>query len=98
MNSFTLELLKEYNLEIDDIRWMLSSRFTQRIFARKEEPNDLTHMIWSGKLEGELYNMEENFLSEIESQLERNLIDEPWIRDQFAEASELKCRRSKKHV
>ncbi len=94
MNSIIRELLDEYSLEMDDIRWMLSSRLTENILSKNQSPEEVIRMIWSGKLESMLYNMEERYLSDIESQLERDLIDEAWIRENFAEASELKCRRS----
>ena len=93
MNKFLNDLIKEYSLDIADIRWLVSYRMTVSILSNSDTPAEITRMIWSGKLESELYNMEENFLEDIMSQLDRGLIDETWIREQFAEASELKCRR-----
>ena len=93
MNRFLNDLLKEYSLDIADIRWLVSYRMTVSILSNSGTPEEITKMIWSGKLESELYNMEEKFLDDIMSQFERGLIDEAWIREQFAEASELKCRR-----
>ncbi len=40
--------------------------------------------------------MEEIFLQELESQLNRALIDKAFIREQLAVVSELKCRRGVK--
>lgn len=94
MNKLLKELMKEYGLEIADIRWLVSSRITVSILSNSDSSEKITKMIWSGKLESELYNMEEKFLEGLMSQLERGLIDEAWIREQLAEASELKCRRS----
>ena len=93
MNKLLKDLMEEYSLEITDIRWLVSFRMTGIILANIDSPEELTRMIWSGKLESGLYNMEEKFLEDTISQLERGLIDEAWIREQFAEASELKCRR-----
>ena len=93
MNKLIENLLKEYSLGIDDIRWLISSRITEQLLSDKEKPIEITKRIWSGKLESNLYNMEENFMENIISQLERGIIEETWIREQFAEASELKCRR-----
>ena len=93
MNKLLKELMKEYSLEIADIRWLVSYRMTVSILSHSDSSEEITKMIWSGKLESELYNMEEKFLDDIMSQFERGLIDEAWIREQFAEASELKCRR-----
>lgn len=93
MNKFLNDLLKEYNLDIADIRWLVSYRMTVSILSNSDSSEEITKMIWSGKLESELYNMEEKFLEDIILQLKRGLIDEAWIREQFAQASELKCRR-----
>ncbi|MCK5153387.1 MAG: hypothetical protein KAQ93_03440 [Spirochaetales bacterium] len=93
MNKTIKFLMKEYSLEIDDIRWYVSYQKTVSILSYIDTPIDITKNIWSGKLEADLYNMEEKYLEDIGSQLERGLIDEAWIREQFAEASEIKCRR-----
>ena len=85
--------MKEYSLELADIRWLISSRLTTSILSDSDTPAEIAKRIWSGKLESELYNMEEKFLEDIMLQLKRGLIDETWIREQFAEASELKCRK-----
>jgi hypothetical protein len=93
LNTLIRNLLKEYSLEVDDIRWLISTRLCEEILSDYEESVEITRKIWSGKLESSLYNMEEKYLEDISSQLGRGLIDEAWIREQFAEASELKCRR-----
>lgn len=93
MNKLIKDLMKEYSLEIDDIRWFVSYQQTISILSHNENPIEITKKIWSGKLEAELYNLEEKYLEDISSQLERNLVDEIWVREQFAEASELRCRR-----
>ncbi|RKX81070.1 MAG: hypothetical protein DRP58_12335 [Spirochaetes bacterium] len=93
LNKLIGNLLKEYSLDIDDIRWLISSRITKQLLNKKEKPIEITKIIWSGKLEADLYNMEEKYMEDLEFQLERGLIDEAWIRELFAETSELKCRR-----
>jgi hypothetical protein len=93
LNKIMKSLMKEYNLEIDDIRWFVSYQTAISILSDKENMDLITRRIWSGKLEANLYNMEERYLEDIMSRLERGLIDEAWIREQFAEASELRCRR-----
>ncbi len=87
------ELMKEYNLEIDDIRWYLSFLTAEKILSLTESPDEITRYIWSGELDKELYNMEERYLEELESLFNSNLIDEAAIREQFAEASVRKCSR-----
>ncbi len=94
MNKLIQDLMIEYRLEIDDIRWFISYQQTISILSFSETPLEITTKIWSGKLEAELYNLEEKYLENISSQLERGLIDEAWIREQFAEASELRSKRS----
>lgn len=94
MNKLITDLMKEYNLEIDDIRWFISYQKTISILSEKDSPDLITKKIWSGKLEADLYNMEERYLEDIFLRLDRGLIDEAWIREQFAEASEIRCRRS----
>jgi len=87
------ELMKEYNLSIDDIRWYLSSIMMEKILSFKSAPEELTKYIWSGQLDTDLYNMEETYLNEIENSFESNRLDESSIREQFAEASARKCTR-----
>ncbi len=87
------ELMKEYNLSIDDIRWYLSSMMMEKILSLKAAPEELTKYIWSGQLDTDLYNMEETYLNEIEDSFESSRADESSIREQFAEASARKCTR-----
>lgn len=87
------ELLNEYNLEIDDIRWYLSFLYHQKLLSYQHTPEELIKYIWSGELEASLYNMEEQYLNDLEEQLERNVIDESTIRDNFSQAALLKNNR-----
>jgi hypothetical protein len=94
MTKFISDLLKEYSLKVDDIRWMIANRITESILSSKESPEEITKLLWSGKLEADMYNMEEKYIDGIISQLERGLVDEAWVREQLAEASELRCKRT----
>lgn len=87
------ELMQEYNFEIDDIRWYLSSVFTERLLTYKDNRTDLTRFIWSGALEKELYNMEEVFLADLDDQFNRGLLDEAHLRDVFSEIDASKEKR-----
>ena len=87
------ELLKEYDLSLDDIRWYLSSRITDSLLSQREDPEEITRRIWSGSLESELYDMEERFLRDLQDELERGLIDNQHVREHFDRARILKMRR-----
>ena len=52
-------MLEEYNLELDDVRWYCAALLAERLLSYKDNKKDLIRFIWSGELEGELYNMEE---------------------------------------
>jgi hypothetical protein len=89
------DLLKEYDLSLDDVRWYLSHITAHRFLSYREEPEELCEMIWSGKVESELYNMEERFLQEKQEELERGLTDEEHLREIYSEIDALK-RRSRR--
>lgn len=86
-------LLDEYDLEIDDVRWFLCSRFVESFFSYKENKKELIRYIWSGKLETELYNMEEKFLSALQEEVDKDIEDEAHIRSIFNEIEATKTRR-----
>ena len=75
------ELLEEYTLEIDDVRWYLSKIMTHRVLSHSEEPDELTRYIWSGEMSDELYNMEERYLQKLQDQMDENTLDESHVRD-----------------
>ena len=75
------DLLEEYGLEIDDVRWFLAARLTEKILSYRETPIDLTRMIWSGGIENELYNMEERYIEDLQDDLNRDFRDEARIRE-----------------
>lgn len=85
------ELLKEYDLEIDDVRWYLSMQMAERLLTYREDPRLLTEMIWRGTLEDELYDMEETYLRESQEQMDRGVLDESRVREQLNQA--LRARR-----
>jgi hypothetical protein len=74
------ELIQEYDLEIDDIRWYLASLQANRLLSFRDNKLELTRLIWSGTLEGELYDMEERFLGELQDRLEGGSRDEAQVR------------------
>ena len=74
------KLLREYDLEIDDIRWYLADLQAERLLQYRDNRQELTRLIWSGSLERDLYDMEERFLHDLESELERGLRDETDLR------------------
>lgn len=86
-------LMEEHDLVLDDIRWYLASRITESLLSQAEQPEDIIRRIWSGSLEGELYNMEERFLEQLEDELARGLTDEQAIREHLSTARMLKMRR-----
>ncbi|MDA3808963.1 MAG: hypothetical protein PF518_01405 [Spirochaetaceae bacterium] len=88
------ELMKEYNLEIDDIRWYLSIVEAEKIEILTKNKEEIVRYIWSGELADNLYNMEEIYINSLQDHLERNITDESNIRDFFAEA-ELASKKRK---
>jgi len=74
------DLMQEYDLEIDDIRWYLAAMQAERLLSHRENKRELIRLIWSGSLEGELYDMEERFLGELQSRLEQGSRDEIQVR------------------
>ena len=85
--------MKEYNLEIDDIRWYLSIIEAEKLLDFPQDRKELIRYIWSGELADNLYNMEENYLNALQDQMDRNITDESNIRDFFKEAEILSRKR-----
>jgi len=86
-------LMSEYNIEINDIRWYLSNNLA---FTLKEMSGNLTELsqyIESGKLEEELYNIEERYINELQSLADRNQLDEVDVRETFNNVVMLKKNR-----
>ena len=87
------ELMKEYGLELDDIRWFLSHRMAGMLMEYRERQEELVQHIWSKGLEDSLYNMEERFLEDLQKDMERGITDEPFLRETFLEALALRRKR-----
>jgi len=87
------EMMEELDLEIDDIRWYLCSLTAGRILQYRDKPRELIRLIWSGALEGELYNMEERFLEDLQGRLDRGRRDETQVRGILREA--VACRQKR---
>lgn len=87
------ELLRELDLEIDDVRWYLAQAQADRLLQYKQRRRELAHLIWSGKLEAELYEMEERFLHELQAKLDRGTRDEAQVRALLREVVAERARR-----
>ncbi len=86
-------LLDEYNLSLDDVRWYLAKLLTDSLMTNRDHPEEITHRIWSGSLEAELYDMEESYLARLREEQDSGITDEPAIREQLEQARMLKLRR-----
>lgn len=91
-------MLEEYNLELDDVRWYCAALLAERLLSYKDNKKDLIRFIWSGELEGELYNMEEQFVHDLQDEMERNLQDEPHIRAYLNEIDAAKDKRFREEI
>jgi hypothetical protein len=87
------QLRDEFDLSVDDIRWYCAHSMAERILDSKDDPDEIVQWIWSGRLEAELYQMDERFLNQLQDELERDLIDERQVREHFDRARMLKMRR-----
>ncbi len=86
-------LMDELDLQIDDIRWYLSCQQADRLLQYRERRRELIRLIWSGALEGELYNMEERFLEELKGRLLKGSRDEAQVRNLLREVAACRQRR-----
>jgi hypothetical protein len=91
-----VELLDEYDLTIDDVRWYLSVVLAERLLMYEDKPEELAHFVWSGRLADELYDMEERYLASLQDQLDRELTDEPHVREILAEMEAAKTKRRRR--
>ena len=87
------EIMDEYNLTIDDIRYYRAYAMAERFLTYQEEPHALAKLIWSGEVESELYNMADRFIEEKREELSRNLTDEARLRETLREALTVKRER-----
>lgn len=91
MNS--KQLLEEFDLELDDVRWYLSIQQAEDILSHYQQPLSLIRKIWDKQLEADLYDMEERFLADIDRALTQGTVDEIKIRQRFKEIRAAKRRR-----
>jgi hypothetical protein len=63
------QILEELDLDIDDIKWYLAFEQAKSLLNYSGEPEELAKHIWKGRLEADLYRMEERFLEDLQSQL-----------------------------
>ena len=89
------DLADEYSIELDDVRWYLSVVKANQLLEYRDRPDELARMIWSKKLEDELYRFEEGFMADLQEDLDRNLIDESKLRETFLEILALRRKRIK---
>jgi hypothetical protein len=87
------ELLDEHGLAIDDVRWYLAREQADRLLSYKDHPEELAHLLWSGELEADLYNMEERFLAELAERLSRGRTDEAQVHQIVGEIARAAERR-----
>ena len=88
-------LMKEYSIEINDVRWYLANSLSYSLSEMSKDLNELTKYIESGQLESEMYNMEENYITEMQDLADRDKIDEVDIREVFNKVELLKRDRYK---
>ncbi len=88
-----IDLMKELDLEIDDLRWYLATQQSERLLQYRTRPGDLARLIWSGALERELYNMEERLVEELQRDLDQGLRDEAGVREIMAKAGAARAGR-----
>jgi hypothetical protein len=86
-------IMEEYDLTIDDLRYYLSFELAESLLTYREDPHGLARLIWSGKLESELYNMADRYIEEKKEELSRDLIDEARLRETFREALRVRKER-----
>ena len=88
-------LLEEYDLSIDDVRWHLSLSQAARLATYFERPLELARLIWSGTLESELHDMEEKLLESLREDLQADRIDEEHLRLLMEEIRASRISRSR---
>lgn len=88
------DIAKEYSIEMDDIRWYLSVVKAAQLLEYHDRSDELARMIWSKKLEDDLYRFEEGFLEDLQEDLNRGIIDEPKVRETFLEILALRRKRT----
>jgi hypothetical protein len=90
------DLLDEYDISLDDVRWHLSLMQANRLLTYEERPEELARLIWSGSLESELHDMEEELLTSLQKDLDSGRIDEEQVRLTLEEVRASKISRRRK--
>ena len=85
--------LTEYDLELDDVRWYLAKDQAERLLEYRDNRDELCKLIWSGKLDADLYNMEERFIEDLQAKLDSRQADESEIRKIMGEILTAKMLR-----
>lgn len=88
------ELMDEYSIETNDVRWYLCNNLSFSLLEFKNDQVGLTKYLESGQLEVDMYNLEENYLEELQDLVDRNKIDEVNIRETFNKIVMLKKSRT----
>ncbi len=78
------QLMDEYGLSMNDIRWYLCSQITFGILELTKTPDEITAYLWSGKLEADLYNIEEKYIAALQEEMQKEIKTETEIRDIFS--------------
>ena len=83
------ELLEEYNLDPDDIRWSLCRRIAESIrdILDRGDLAALIDELWSGRIGDELYDTEERWIRDRSDRLGRGILDEGHLRDELRQMS-----------
>ncbi|MFP4444326.1 MAG: hypothetical protein ACLFST_14490 [Spirochaetia bacterium] len=89
------EIFTARGITTDDIRWYCAAVTAKRLLTYQEKEEELTRLVWSGKLEDDLYNMEENFVDDLEEKFESGKIDEPRINLTASEIEAAKRKRKR---
>jgi hypothetical protein len=80
------DLMREMDVEIDDLRWYLATQQAERLLLYRGRPAELARLIWSGSLEQELYDMEERLVLQLQQDLDQGLRDEGGVREILSKA------------
>jgi hypothetical protein len=87
------QLLDEYDLTLDDVRWYIALTQAHRLLRYKDQPRELAREIWAGRLEADLYNMEERFIADRDERLANKVTSEHRVREELTEIRAAKRKR-----
>ncbi len=80
------ELLHEYNLADDDIRWSLSLQMAETLAIRIQDDGieSAARFFWSGEAADALYDIVERWIRDRGDGLSRGILDEGHLRDELS--------------